>query len=99
MYKRQGIVNAGHIGAGEPGAGGGGTPSGSAGAAGTGLIETGTEGSCFVIADQLITSSSEDDFTGAFVISGNGRVYNDMSLYTDVTLPDGATLTLSLIHI
>lgn len=89
-----GIVNAGRIGAGEPGAGGGGTPSGSAGAAGTGLIETGTEGSCFVIADRLITSSSEDDFTGAFVISGNGRVYNDMSLYTDVTLPDGATLTI-----
>ena len=89
-----GVVNAGRIGAGEPGAGGGGTPSGSAGAAGTGLIETGTEGSCFVIADQLITSSSEDDFTGAFVIDGNGKVYNDMSLYTDVTLPDGATLTI-----
>ncbi len=89
-----GIVNAGRIGAGEPGAGGGGSPSGSAGTAGTGLIETGTDGSCFVIADRLITSSSEDDFTGAFVISGNGRVYNDMSLYTDVTLPDGATLTI-----
>ena len=91
-----GIVNAGRIGAGEPGAGGGGSPSGSAGTAGTGLIETGTDGSCFVIADRLITSSSEDDFTGAFVISGNGRVYNDMSLYTDVTLPDGATLTIVL---
>ena len=89
-----GVVNTGSIGAGEPGAGGGGTPSGSAGAAGTGLIETGTDGSCFVIADRLITSSDEDDFTGAFVIAGNGRVYSNMSLYTDVTLPDGATLTI-----
>ena len=89
-----GTVNAGSIGAGEPGAGGGGTPSGSAGAAGTGLIETGTDGSCFVIADRLITSGSEDDFTGTFVIAGNGRVYSPMSLYTDVTLPDGATLTI-----
>lgn len=89
-----GVVNTGSIGAGEPGAGGGGTPSGSAGTAGTGLIETGTDGSCFVIADRLITSSDEDDFTGAFVIAGNGRVYSNMSLYTDVTLPDGATLTI-----
>ena len=89
-----GVVNTGSIGAGEPGAGGGGTPSGSAGTAGTGLIETGTDGSCFVIADRLITSSDEDDFTGAFVIAGNGRVYSPMSLYTDVTLPDGATLTI-----
>lgn len=89
-----GVVNAGRIGAGEAGAGGGGNSSGPAGSAGTGLIKTGTEGSCFVIADRLITSSGEDNFTGAFVIGGEGKVYSSMSLYTDVTLPDGATLTI-----
>lgn len=89
-----GIVNAGRIGAGEAGEGGSGASSGSAGTAGTGPIETGDAGSCFVIADRLITSSDEDSFTGTFVIAGNGSVYSDMSLYADVTLPSGATLTI-----
>lgn len=83
-----GIVNAGRIGAGEGGSGG------TYGSAGNGLIETGAEGSCFVIADQLITSSDPAGFTGTFVIDGNGRVYSDMSLYDDVVLPEGATLTI-----
>ncbi len=89
-----GIVNAGRIGAGEGGAGGGGSSAGPSGVAGSGPIETGTEGSCFVIADRLITSSDETGFTGAFVIAGNGKVYSDVSLYTDVILPEGATLAI-----
>ena len=52
VYKRQG-----RIGAGEGGAGGGGSSAGPSGVAGSGPIETGTEGSCFVIADRLITLS------------------------------------------